>query len=192
MTGVNQIPTTKTVMKQREEVVKATDPVEKAELLGQYRMLMHQFGASIHPESVFEGPPFFPHGLYGVFISRGARIGNNCIIFQQVTIGSNLLVSSSHAGFPILGDNVLLGSGAKVIGKVTIGNNVLIGANTTVVRDVPDNSVVVTGGTRIIPRKKVDTRYFSRHAELGWAYYQDGGWVRDLCEYDLRVLENIE
>lgn len=64
------------------------------------------------------------------------RIGNNCKIFQQVTIGFN------DDKRPIIGNNVTICCGAKVIGGVTVGNNVIIGANAVVVHDVPDNCVV--------------------------------------------------
>ena len=60
---------------------------------------------------------FFPHGFCGVFISQGAVIGDNCTIFQQVTIGSNTLSDSKGCGCPIIGDNVYIGAGAKIIGR---------------------------------------------------------------------------
>ena len=72
------------------------------------------------------------------------RIGSNCKVMQQVTIGYN------GDKCPIIGDNVLICDGAKAIGGVTIGNNCIIGANAVVVKDVPSNSVV--GG---IPAKVI-------------------------------------
>jgi serine O-acetyltransferase len=176
----------------RERLINAQDPDERSRLLAEYKALMHQFGSSIHHDAVFAGPPFFPHGLYGVFISRGAEIGRDCIIFHQVTIGSNMVLGSKGFGFPKLGNNVYLGAGAKVIGNVSVGNNVLIGANATVVRDVPDNSVVISSASRVLQRESVDARYFSKHAELGWAYYDNGGWVRDLSAEELRLLSGAE
>ena len=69
----------------------------------------------------------FPHGLNGIFISNGAIIGKNCVIFHQVTIGSNTLEDSKNFGAPVIGDNCYIGCGAKIIGKVKIGNkNVMI------------------------------------------------------------------
>ncbi len=94
----------------------------------------------------------FPHGLAGIFISLGAQIGDDCTIFQNVTIGSNTAAGSKHPGAPIVGNDVLIGAGAVILGGIRIGNHVRIGANTTVVEDVPDNCTVVSsGGVRIIP-----------------------------------------
>lgn len=59
-----------------------------------------------------------PHGFYGIFISQRAKIGYGCTIYQHVTIGSNDL------GAPTIGNNCLIGAGAKIIGNVSIGNNV--------------------------------------------------------------------
>ena len=80
-------------------------------------------------------------------IITAARIGNNAKIFQQVTIGYN------EDKLPIIGDNVEVCCGAKVIGGVTIGNNVMIGAQALVVKDVEDN--VVVGG---VPAKLLKAR----------------------------------
>jgi serine O-acetyltransferase len=87
----------------------------------------------------FETRPSFPHGLYGIIVSHEAVIGKNCVILHQVTIG----VRDHDGGCPVIGDNCLIGAGAKIIGNVHIGNNVKIGANSTVTKDVPDNATVV-------------------------------------------------
>lgn len=85
----------------------------------------------------FQTPPKLPHGLYGIIISHNAVIGSNCTIFHQVAIGEG------KGGAPIIGDNVLIGAGAKIIGNIRIGSNSRIGANAVVISDVPANSVVV-------------------------------------------------
>lgn len=85
-----------------------------------------------------------PHGFYGIFISKNAYIGKGCRIFQHVIIGS------TSEGAPSIGDNVLIGSGAIIVGKVKIGNNVKIGAGAVVAQDIPDNSTVVMDKPRII------------------------------------------
>lgn len=94
----------------------------------------------------FAEPPILPHLLNGIIISYGSKIGYNCTIYQQVTIGT--LVS----GHPVIGDNVIIGAGAKILGGVHIGNNVKIGANAVVVNDVDDNCTVVSEKNRIIHR----------------------------------------
>lgn len=96
-----------------------------------------------------------PHGFYGIFISKNAELGKNCVIYQQVTIGSNSLVDSKGFGAPKIGDNVYIGAGAKIIGNVKIGNNVKIGANCVVTENVPSDCTVVLNHPRIIKRKKM-------------------------------------
>lgn len=68
---------------------------------------------------------------------------------QQVTIGGSMH-NKKNDNAPIIGDNVLIGAGAKIIGNIIVGNNVKIGANCIVVDDVPDNSTVVLNKPRII------------------------------------------
>lgn len=88
------------------------------------------------PEGVFgEGVHIFAYGT--IIVNPNARIGKNCIIYPGVTIGGR-----SYDGYPTIGDNVFIGLGAKVIGKVTVGNNVIIAPNAVVTHDVPDNAIV--------------------------------------------------
>ena len=93
-------------------------------------------GTHIGYGAKFETPPKLPHGLYGIIVSHNAVIGSNCTIFHQVTIGEG------KGGAPTIGDNVLIGAGAKIIGNVTVGSNSKIGVNAVVVHDVPENSIV--------------------------------------------------
>lgn len=92
-----------------------------------------------------------PHGLCGIFISYGAKVGTGCTIFHQVTIGSNTLPDSRGQGAPTIGNNVYIGAGAKIIGNVTVGDNARIGANCVVTFDVPANATVVLGTPKVIP-----------------------------------------
>lgn len=92
----------------------------------------------------FAEPPKLPHGLNGIIISHNAVIGKNCTIFHQVTIGEG------KGGAPTIGDNVLLGAGAKLIGGIRIGNNVKIGAGCVVAKDVPDGATVVCEAPKIL------------------------------------------
>lgn len=93
-----------------------------------------------------------------IVINSSAVIGCNCTIFQGVTIGSK---RGPKGGVPRIGDNVVLSSGAKVIGKVSIGNNVIIGANAVVVRDIPDNAVAVGIPAKVVSWDgKENTQYY--------------------------------
>lgn len=130
---------------------KETWPIKPVFLL-MYRLIGGVYGSSIPLNCSFKSQPNFLHGLYGIFISGGARIGNNVTIYQHVTIGSNSDPSSKRFGAPTIGSNVLIGAGAKIVGKVIIGDNVKIGANAVVAVDVPDNSTVVLEHPRIISK----------------------------------------
>lgn len=77
-----------------------------------------------------------------------AVVGRNCIIGANVTIGGK----SGWYEVPVIGDNVDISAGVKILGPVRIGNNVIIGANAVVVKDVPDNCVVAGIPARIIKR----------------------------------------
>ena len=125
----------------------------------------------------FKNIPYFPHGISGIFISDGAYIGKDAIIFQGVTIGSNTLLDSKKNGSPIIGDNVYIGAGAKIIGNVKVGNNVRIGANAIVVEDVPDNSVVVLDKPRVIYKKKMDNRFIRKIGNDKY-YYKEGKFIK--------------
>ena len=115
-----------------------------------YHKLQLQNGAYIPLSVKFSDKAIFPHGISGIFISAGAEIGKDCIIFQQATIGSNTLPDSKSIGSPTLGDHVFVGAGAKIIGNVKIGNRVRIGANCIVTKDIPDDCTVVMGAPRVI------------------------------------------
>lgn len=104
--------------------------------------------------SYFKTPPFMPHGIKGVFISDYARLGERAVIFQHVTIGTNM---TDHAA-PVIGDNVYIGANATIIGNITIGNNVKIGANCVVYFDVPDNCTVVLQKPRVICKENIEKR----------------------------------
>ena len=82
-----------------------------------------------------------------IVINSGSKIGINCKIFQGVTIGSK---RGENGGSPIIGDNVVISAGAKIIGMVKIGNNVMIGANSVVVSDIPDNAVAAGNPAKVV------------------------------------------
>lgn len=108
-----------------------------------------------------------PHGLAGIFISYGAAVGEGCTIYHQVTIGSNTLPDSRGQGAPVIGNNVYIGAGAKIIGAVTVGDNARIGANAVVTFDVPANATVVQESPRVILHDQPRDNTF-----IPWAQFQ--------------------
>lgn len=111
---------------------------------------MQKHAASISIDAKIDAPLILPHGVSGIFISQSAKIGKKVVIFQQVTIGANTIRTSKSYGAPTIGNNVYIGSGAKIIGGISIGDNARIGANACVVKDIPHNSIVVSPEARII------------------------------------------
>lgn len=100
-------------------------------------------GIEIHPGAKIGKNLFIDHGT-GVVIGETTVIGNNCTIYQGVTLGGT--GKQHNKRHPTLLDNVTVGAGAKVLGNITIGNNVKVGANSVVLKDVPDNCTVVGVG----------------------------------------------
>lgn len=136
----------------------------------------HETNSYLPFNNKIKGPINFLHGTYGIFISGGVTIGKNCTIYQQVTIGSNMLIDSKSLGSPTIGDNCLIGAGAKIIGKITIGNNCRIGANAVVAQDLPDNSVIVLSNAQIFQKEDLQNRIYQL-SENGWGYKEDGKFV---------------
>jgi serine O-acetyltransferase len=101
----------------------------------------------IRPKAL--GPGFFVQHGVGTNVN-GERIGANCRVNQQVTIGFR-----DNDRLPRIGDNVHIGAGARVLGDLTIGDNVIVGANAVVTKDVPANCTVVGIPARIVRRDGV-------------------------------------
>lgn len=114
------------------------------------RYYLDSRGCFIGKGTFFASNPILPHGFHGIHISSGAKIGHAVVIFQNVTIGSNTLKDSKNIGAPTIGNNVYIGAGAAIIGKVQIGDNCRIGANCVVVKDMPANTVAVIGDIKFI------------------------------------------
>lgn len=152
--------------KYRREYFNAKSKIKKIFTRYKYSKLLLRNCCNIPLTTIIGEGNIFPHGLNGIFISVGAKIGNNCVIFQQVTIGSNTLKNSKRLGSPIIGNNVYIGAGAKIIGNITIGNNVRIGANCVVVNDIPDNATVVLEKPRIILKNEENDNHFYKYDEV--------------------------
>lgn len=104
-------------------------------------------GIEIHPAAQIGKRLFIDHGM-GIVIGETTTIGNNCTIYHGVTLGGT--GKDKYKRHPDLGNNVIVGCGAKVLGPIKIGNNVKIGANAVVLKEVPDNSTVVGVPGKII------------------------------------------
>ena len=99
-------------------------------------------GIEIHPGATIGKRLFIDHGM-GVVIGETTIIGDDCVLYQGVTLGGVGTGEHKVKRHPTLLNNVMVSAGAKVIGDVTIGNNSIIGAQTVVLKDVPDNCTVV-------------------------------------------------
>lgn len=104
-------------------------------------------GIEIHPGASIGSGLFIDHGM-GVVIGETSEIGENVTLFQGVTLGGTGKQRGKR--HPTLGNNVVVGAGAKVLGPISIGNYVKIGANSVVLQDVPDHSTVVGIPGRIV------------------------------------------
>jgi serine O-acetyltransferase len=109
-------------------------------------------GVEIHPGATIGRRFFIDHGM-GVVIGETAEIGDDVMIYHDVTLGGRSLQKVKR--HPTIGDGVVIGAGARVLGPVVVGNKAQIGANAVVVRDVPEGAVVV-GVPGEVLRSRVD------------------------------------
>jgi serine O-acetyltransferase len=115
-----------------------------------YRYLSTVFNCSV-PFGVAIGRRVrWQHGFSGIFVTRDAKIGDDCIILHQVTIGSNLGAATERRATPVIGNGVLIGAGAKIIGGVSIGDGAKIGAQALVVSDVPAGATCLAPPARVV------------------------------------------
>ena len=97
-------------------------------------------GIEIHPGATIGKRLFIDHGT-GVVIGETAIVGNDVTLFHGVTLGGTGKEKGKR--HPTIGNNVFIGSGAKVLGNIVVGNNVKIGANAVILKDVPSNVTIV-------------------------------------------------
>ena len=109
--------------------------------------MAHRHGGYIGNGADIAGEPTTPHGLHGVFISRYAKIGADCWIYQNVTIGE------IGRAAPAIGARCIIGAGAVIVGGITIGDDVKIGAGAVVHFDVPASCTVVAQPARVIRKE---------------------------------------
>lgn len=108
------------------------------------------FSADVPPQMQIGKGTVFPHDALGCVFHPDVKIGKNCKILHGVTMGGR----AGHKGLPIIGDNVVIGTHAQLIGNVKIGNNSIVGAGAIITHDVPDNVVVVGNPARILKSNK--------------------------------------
>ncbi len=122
-------------------------------------------GIEIHPGAVIGRRFFIDHGM-GVVIGETTEIGDDCTLYHGVTLGGTSWAKEKR--HPTLGNNVVIGSGAKVLGPFKVGDNSKIGSNSVVVREVPANSTVVGVPGRVVYSngKKVEQRPDLEHGQL--------------------------
>ena len=109
-------------------------------------------GVEIHPGATIGRGLFIDHGT-GVVIGETAEIGDNCTIYQGVTLGGTGKEQGKR--HPTIGDNVMISAGAKVLGSFTVGENSKIGAGSVVLKEVPPNSTVVGVPGIVVKRDNV-------------------------------------
>ena len=115
----------------------------------------HMTGIEIHPGATIGKGFFIDHGM-GVVIGETAEIGDNCTLYQGVTLGgTGKDIGKRH---PTLGNNVMVGAGAKVLGPLTIGSNSKIAANAVVLHPVPENSTAVGIPAKVVRRDGMRVR----------------------------------
>jgi serine O-acetyltransferase len=112
-------------------------------------------GIEIHPGAVIGRAFFIDHGM-GVVIGETAEVGDNVTLYHGVTLGGTTWQKGKR--HPTLGNNVVIGTGAKILGPVVIGDNTRVGANSVVISDIPSNSVVVGIPGKVVFRVEGEKR----------------------------------
>ena len=138
-------------------------------------------GIEIHPGAKIGKGLFIDHGM-GVVIGETAEIGDNCLIYQGVTLGGTGKEKGKR--HPTLGDNVMVGAGARILGPFKVGDNAKIAANAVVLEEVPPNTTAVGVPARIVKRNG------KRIYDLDQIHIPDPV-SQELCKQLMRI-ENLE
>ncbi len=112
------------------------------------KKLQLRYGVEIGSGCVIGEGLSLPH-YNGIVIGEGTVIGDNCTIYQQVTLGQK------NGGYPVLGNNVTVYPGARIIGNIRIGDNAVIGANAVVLNDVEEGQTVAGVPARVISAREI-------------------------------------
>jgi len=139
-------------------------------------------GIEIHPGAEIGRGLFIDHGM-GIVIGETAVVGDNCTIYHGVTLGATGKEKGKKR-HPTVGNNVLIGAGAKLLGPITVGDNAMIGSGSVVLNDVPPNSTVAGVKARVV---RQDGRKLAPSIELDQINIPDPV-AQELC----KIIERIE
>lgn len=114
-------------------------------------------GIEIHPKAKIGKNLFIDHG-FGVVIGETCEIGNNVTIYQEVTLGGRSLEKTKR--HPTIGDDVIIGAGAKILGPVNIGSGSKIGAGAIIVKDLESNKIMVAPIAKEIEKQNNEPEFF--------------------------------
>ncbi len=118
-------------------------------------------GIEIHPGAVIGRRFFIDHGM-GVVIGETAEIGNDCTLYHGVTLGGTTWQKGKR--HPILGNNVVIGAGAKILGPIILADNVRVGSNSVVVKSIDESQIVVGVPGRVLKNNKIQSNHFDSYA----------------------------
>lgn len=116
----------------------------------------HKTGIEIHPGAKIGKRLVIDHGM-GIVIGETAEIGDDCLLYQGVTLGGTGKETGKR--HPTIGNNVLVGSGAKVLGPFRVGDNSRVAANSVVLREIPENSTAVGSPARVVRQNGEKVNY---------------------------------
>lgn len=151
-----------------------------ARLISQFSRFLT--GIEIHPGAKIGKGLLIDHGS-GVVIGETAEIGDNCLIYQGVTLGGTGKESGKR--HPTLGNNVMVGSGARVLGPFKVGDNAKIAANAVVLEEVPENSTAVGVPARIV---RIEGQKVNNNKDLDQVHIPDPV-SQELCRQLVKIEE---
>ena len=155
------------------------------------QMGRHRTGIEIHPGAKIGKRLVIDHGM-GIVIGETAEIGDDCLIYHGVTLGGT--GKDSGKRHPTIGNNVLIGTGAKVLGPFKVGDNSRIAANSVVLSEIPPDSTAVGIPARVVKRKGVKVDYATEvdQVSISDPVAEELAAIRKaLCEMNTR-LQNME
>ncbi|MGM0672573.1 MAG: serine O-acetyltransferase [Pseudomonadota bacterium] len=143
-------------------------------------------GIEIHPGATIGRRFFIDHGM-GVVIGETAEVGDDCTIYHQVTLGGTTWEGGKR--HPTLGNEVVIGAGAKLLGPIHVGNHARIGSNAVVLKDVPADATAVGIPARVIgPRREPDPGFQKMADRMGFDAY---GLSRDMPDPVANAIHRI-